>query len=122
MRHIIKRSQPLMGGRSVFSFSELTKSKTSAPSKREYLQFSKKRLVDFGELPFGEIPDALKYRRPSSLKKLPNGVRVASQYWPGHGAAYQFIYNIESLLLSRQVQGRRIWKTVQSLSSSPDSL
>ena len=34
--------------------------------RNEKLQFSKHRLVDFGELPLGEIPDALKYDRPFS--------------------------------------------------------
>jgi hypothetical protein len=29
-------------------FSQLSKAKTQAPSRREYLQFSKSRLVDFG--------------------------------------------------------------------------
>lgn len=29
-------------------FSQISKAKTQAPSRREYLQFSKSRLVDFG--------------------------------------------------------------------------
>lgn len=32
--------------------------------KFESGQFSKKRLTDFGELPIGEFPDALKYDHP----------------------------------------------------------
>lgn len=85
MNHIIKTGRHVIRTRAFFS--NLTKSKGSAPAPREYLQFSKKRLVDFGELPFGEIPDALKYRRPNSLIKLSNGVRVATQTWPGYGCA-----------------------------------
>jgi len=30
----------------------------------ERLQFSKAKLTDFGDLPLGQIPDALKYDRP----------------------------------------------------------
>lgn len=30
------------------AFSQITKAQNQAPSRREYLQFSKKRLVDFG--------------------------------------------------------------------------
>jgi processing peptidase subunit beta len=36
------------------------------------LQFSKSALVDFGELPAGEIPEALKYDRPSGIKYILN--------------------------------------------------
>ncbi len=30
------------------AFSQISKAQTQSPSRREYLQFSKKRLVDFG--------------------------------------------------------------------------
>jgi hypothetical protein len=39
-----------------FGFSEVTKGNNTAPVKRRKLQFSKHQLVDFGELPHGEIP------------------------------------------------------------------
>jgi len=45
------------------------------------LQFSKEKLTEFGDLPLGEIPDALKYDRPFQLTKLNNGVRVATESW-----------------------------------------
>lgn len=45
------------------------------------LQFSKKRLSEFGELPFGEVPDALKYDKEFNLTKLNNGVRIATENW-----------------------------------------
>jgi processing peptidase subunit beta len=51
--------------------------------RNDRLQFSKHRLTDFGELPLGQIPDALKYDRPHQLSQLNNGVRVATEYWPG---------------------------------------
>jgi len=50
-----------------------------AITRGQRLQFSKKRLTDFGELPLGEIPDALKYDREFNLTKLNNGVRVATE-------------------------------------------
>mmetsp|Transcript_6035 Transcript_6035/g.6622 ORF Transcript_6035/g.6622 Transcript_6035/m.6622 type:complete len:523 (-) Transcript_6035:167-1735(-) len=50
-----------------------------AVTRGQRLQFSKKRLTEFGELPLGEIPDALKYDREFNLTKLNNGVRVASE-------------------------------------------
>jgi len=61
-----------------FGFSEVTKAKNSAPARRERLQFSKHRLVDFGELPHGEIPEALRAVRPATFEKLSNEVRVTS--------------------------------------------
>ncbi|CAD8140282.1 unnamed protein product [Paramecium octaurelia] len=45
------------------------------------LQFSKSALVDFGELPTGEIPEALKYDRHSTLTQLDNGLRVVSELY-----------------------------------------
>ena len=38
--------------------------------KGQRLQFSKNRLTDFGELPLGEVPDALKYDREFSRCSL----------------------------------------------------
>jgi len=46
-------------------FSEVAKTTTRTPARRERLQFSKHRLLDFGELPHGEIPEALRAVRPS---------------------------------------------------------
>jgi processing peptidase subunit beta len=46
---------------------------------RENLQFSKTRLTDFGELPQGEIPQALQYDFKSKLTKLDNGMRVVTE-------------------------------------------
>jgi hypothetical protein len=38
---------------------------------------------NFGDLPFGEIPDPLKYVRPFNLTTLSNGIRVCSEKVPG---------------------------------------
>lgn len=45
-------------------FSQVSRSQGRTPAHRDNLQFSKKRLVDFGELPHGEIPTALQFSRP----------------------------------------------------------
>jgi processing peptidase subunit beta len=42
-------------------------------------QFSKAKLVNFGELEDGEIPEALKYSRPCKIQTLTNGLRVATE-------------------------------------------
>lgn len=68
-------------------FSEVIKATNTSPIRREYLQFSKHRLIDFGELPAGEIPDAIKYVRPTTLEKLTNGVRLTTEYWVSEQAA-----------------------------------
>ena len=57
---------------------------SSDVSRFTRLQFSKEKL-EFGELPKGEIPDALAVDRPSGLSKLDNGVRVASQTFSDTG-------------------------------------
>ena len=38
------------------AFSQVINPAKTAPVRRQRLQFSKHRLVDFGELPHGEIP------------------------------------------------------------------
>lgn len=46
-------------------------------------QFSKHRLVDFGELPRGEIPKELEVAPYSKLNTLPNGAKVYLEEYPG---------------------------------------
>ena len=45
------------------------------------MQFSKKRLTDFGDLPAGEIPEALRYSRPTFHKTLSNGIVSVAETW-----------------------------------------
>lgn len=85
---VVRRSRIILKNRALFS--EVTKSGSQAPSKRDRLQFSKARLVDFGELPYGEIPAALQYSRPTTLKQLSNGVTVTTEKWTNQQAAYMF--------------------------------
>lgn len=77
-------------------FSEVTKASSRAPARRDRLQFSKHRLLDFGELPHGEIPEALRAVRPSETHKLSNEIRVGSEYWSDAQPAY-FCKNVALL-------------------------
>jgi processing peptidase subunit beta len=64
--------------------TDLSKQNTNAGVvRRDRLQFSKDKLTDFGDLPAGEVPEALKYDRPVETSRLPNGIQVATQHWPG---------------------------------------
>ena len=47
-------------------------------------QFSKAKLVNFGELEDGEIPEALKYSRPCQVASLGNGLKVATEASQSH--------------------------------------
>lgn len=50
--------------------------------KTESLQFSKSKIMDnLGELPYGEIPEPLKYVRDFKMTVLNNGVRVCTESW-----------------------------------------
>ncbi len=40
-------------------------------------------MKNFGELEFGEIPEPLKYSREFKLTTISNGIRVATEAWPG---------------------------------------
>ena len=74
-------------------FAEITKPNARTPVRRERLQFSKQRLVDFGELPHGEIPEALRAVRPQGYHKLGNDVRVVSESWVGGQPSYEYRYS-----------------------------
>lgn len=45
------------------------------------LQFSKEKLVDFGELPRGEIPEALNYNPKTGSTVLSNGVKIGTEVY-----------------------------------------
>lgn len=61
------------------NFSTLQKSAGTGVAKNSNLQFSKARLTEFGDLPQGEIPEALNYDLPFSSTQLKNGITVASE-------------------------------------------
>jgi hypothetical protein len=71
--------------------SEIEKMRSKGVAKRDYLQFSKSRLTEFGELPQGAIPEALKVTRPVGYKTLSNGVKVCTESWAGPLASYPII-------------------------------
>lgn len=102
-------------------FSQVTETRNQGKrvAIREDLQFSKRRLTDFGELPYGEIPTALQYSRPSTFHKLSNGVRVATETYVGNQAAYSLCYPV-SLLQWKWEAEMKVSKTVQLTNSLPD--
>lgn len=56
------------------------------------LQFSKQPIQDtFGDLPFGEIPEPLKYVRPFKSTTLSNGIRVCTEASSG-ATSYVGVY------------------------------
>ena len=75
-------------------FSAGLPEKTNSPnlSKSSGVQFSKHRLVDFGELAKGDIPDALNYSPENKISKLSNNIKVATeQYSDGINKVSVFI-------------------------------
>jgi len=74
-----------------FSDSGLTTKSTQASDvveKEKVFQFSKDpTMSNFGDLPFGEIPEPLKYVRQFHSTTLSNGVRVCSERVPGQKAS-----------------------------------
>jgi len=53
-------------------------------ASQPFLQFSKDPIMsNFGELPFGEIPEPLKFVRPFHHTTLSNGIRVCTEEIPG---------------------------------------
>ena len=56
--------------------------------KESLLQFSKAPVMqNFGDLPFGEIPEPLKYERPMQMTTISNGIRVCTESWNSPTAA-----------------------------------
>ena len=56
--------------------------------KESFLQFSKAPVMqNFGDLPFGEIPEPLKYERPMQMTTISNGIRVCTESWNSPTAA-----------------------------------
>lgn len=90
MNRIAVRSSRALLNRIIGSFaSEIEKASINGVIKRDFLQFSKSRLTEFGELPFGEIPDALKVSRPLGYQNLSNGVKVCTESWLGPLTSYR---------------------------------
>lgn len=67
--------------RYIFGLSE--RNSKGVPQRSERLQFSKESLKDFGELPIGEVPDALKVSPKFESFKLDNNVQVGVEQYHG---------------------------------------
>ena len=78
INQLATKSKRLLSLRAFFSQVTENRSQNKRVSVREELQFTKRRLTDFGELPYGQIPTALQYSKPSTYQKLSNGVTVAT--------------------------------------------
>jgi len=57
-----------------------------SPARLVGMQFGKQDLVDFGELPRGQIPAQLQYSPEHQLSRLPNNVGVVTEVYPGEQA------------------------------------
>ncbi len=53
------------------------------PSQREAFQFSKDRLVEFGELPIGEVPLELKSQPENIFTRLSNDAQIVTEHYNG---------------------------------------
>lgn len=78
-QNLFKRGMSSIGGNN----STLQDAKTfdyGVQAKEQLLQFSKEPIMqNFGDLPFGEIPEPLKYVRPFETTTLSNGIRVCTE-------------------------------------------
>lgn len=52
-RTVLKKAKPMLARTAAAMSSQVTSPAGKDVIQREYLQFSKAKLVDFGELPFG---------------------------------------------------------------------
>ena len=64
-----------------YGFSNLSRRHSDDLTRFDSMQFSKKRLTDFGDLPAGEIPEALKFSKPVFNKTLSNGITAVAETW-----------------------------------------
>ena len=67
---------------------------SSISSKLKTFQFSKEKLVDFGELPRGEIPDALKVNPKFDHVVLENNAQIGLEHYAGCHTGLLFIFFI----------------------------
>ena len=79
------------------------KSQDRSPVMHQGIQFSKEHLVDFGELPTGEIPSQLKQSPKNQLTQLTNNSRVFTE-----------VYNTNSASVSVFINGGSRWETLET--------
>lgn len=76
----------MITGQRAFASSDLRPigEEAELAQQQSFKQFSKAPIREnFGELPFGEIPEPLKFVRPFESTTLSNGIRVCSERVPG---------------------------------------
>ena len=59
-------------------------------TKLKTFQFSKENLLDFGDLPRGEIPTALQVDPKFEHVKLNNGAQIGFEHFDGHHTGKSF--------------------------------
>jgi hypothetical protein len=79
-RRMVVAARNFSDNRNLRTVNEQTDVETKTPT----MQFSKEPIMNnFGELPFGEIPEPLKYSIPFHETTLSNGIRVCSEQVAG---------------------------------------
>ena len=63
---------------------------SSLQSRFTTFQFTKEKCTDFGDLPRGEVPDALKVDPKFDHVKLDNGVQIGMEHFDGHHSGNVF--------------------------------
>ncbi len=81
-----------------FKFFSTIPEKTSSesPTLHQGIQFSKEKLIDFGELPVGEIPEQLKVSPKCLQTNLSNQVRITSEQYKGELTCVSLFVNAGS--------------------------
>jgi hypothetical protein len=51
----------------------------TSPQVFKNTQFNQNMLVDYGDIPLGEIPEPLKYDRPYEITTISNGIKVMTE-------------------------------------------
>jgi len=92
LRNVLRKSSQL---RFVTNFAQSTSLESASPGSLDRalktFQFSKERLTDFGDLPRGQVPDALALDPRFDHVKLGNGAHVALEHFNGYHTGRPFL-------------------------------
>lgn len=86
LKNLVKRS----------SAKNVVQTSTSDLSGHESFQFSKARLVEFGELPVGEVPLELKHQPKTQTTTLENKASIVTELYPSQLAQVSVFVNAGS--------------------------
>ena len=81
VRPFLRQTVKRLRGRVLIEQAIQPRQGTNLDRPTRKLQFSKERLTDFGELPRGEIPEALEYNPISKVSTTDNGVTVGTEIY-----------------------------------------